>query len=80
MFNFKPLVVSIGMCFGIAGIMSAYAPQQSATLPTDHPVQLDRTGIAWVLPFELAQSRSNETGHPLLIKAVAFGTTVTGCW
>ncbi len=46
----------------------------------DHPVYLDRTGIEWVLPFERAQAAAKASGHPLLIKAVAFGTTKSGCW
>ncbi len=50
------------------------------TVAEDHPVHLDRTGIRWVLPFERAQAVAKERGHPLLIKAVAFGTTKSGCW
>ena len=50
------------------------------TVPDDHPVRLDRTGIDWVLPFERASAISRKSGHPLLIKAVAFGTTKSGCW
>jgi len=61
------------------------APAQAAkeTLPTvadDHPVRLDRTGIRWVLPYERAQATARKTKHPMLIKAVAFGTTKSGCW
>ena len=57
------------------------APKE--TIPTvadDHPVRLDRTGIRWVLPFERAQATARKTKHPMLIKAVAFGTTKSGCW
>ena len=50
------------------------------TVPDDHPVHLDRTGVRWVLPFERAHATAKERGHPLLIKAVAFGTTKSGCW
>ena len=46
----------------------------------DHPVHLDRTGIDWVLPFAAARDASQRSGHPILLKAVAFGTTKEGCW
>lgn len=55
-------------------------PKALPTVPDDHPVRLDRTGIAWVLPYERALATARKTNHPMLIKAVAFGTTKNGCW
>lgn len=56
------------------------AQDAPASLPNDHPVHLDRTGIEWVLPFAAAKQASEDSGRPLLLKAVAFGTTKEGCW
>ena len=50
-------------------------------VPADeHPVLLDRTGIAWQIPFDTARSRAIETKRLIAIKPVAFGTTADGCW
>jgi hypothetical protein len=56
------------------------SPEALPTVPPDHPVRLDRTGIRWVLPYERTQATARKTKHPMLIKAVAFGTTKSGCW
>ena len=45
-----------------------------------HPVLLDRTGIAWQVPFESAREKATESKRIIAIKPVAFGTTLTGCW
>ena len=67
-------VLSLALIHGLVG------EGDLPPVPDDHPVHLDRTGIDWVLPFERARAISRETGRPLLIKAVAFGTTRSGCW
>lgn len=56
------------------------AQDATPSVPEDHPVHLDRTGIEWVLPFSAAQKQAEISGRPLLLKAVAFGTTKEGCW
>lgn len=50
-------------------------PQPAAPSPC-----LDRTGIRWVLPFEVARARAATEKRLLLIKPIAFGTTADGGW
>ena len=66
----------------LVALLLAALPDRAAAqeVPEDHPVHLDRTGIEWVLPFEAAEARSKRLGRPILMKAVAFGTTRAGCW
>ena len=45
-----------------------------------HPLSLDRTGIEWTYPFEKAVERSRSSQRLLLIKPIAFGTTLAGDW
>ncbi|MFT4514088.1 MAG: hypothetical protein ACI89X_001422 [Planctomycetota bacterium] len=59
--------------------LSAYAAAQ-VSVPDDHPVRFDRTGIAWQLPFTKAAELAETSKHLLVIKPVAFGTTEEGCW
>ena len=42
--------------------------------------QLDRTGVAWTLPFATAQERARAERRLLLIKPIAFGTEKSGGW
>ena len=46
----------------------------------DHPLNKDRTGMPWVLPFEKAREEARARKRLLLIKPVAFGTTRDGGW
>ncbi len=46
----------------------------------DHPLNKDRTGMKWVLPFKKAQEKADAQGRLLLIKPVAFGTSADGGW
>ena len=45
-----------------------------------NPLLKDRTGMRWVLPFKAAQKAAAANGRLLLIKPVAFGTSVDGGW
>ena len=56
--------------------LALVAPQE----PDEHPLQLDRTGLEWVLPYDAAVEAAEERGRLLLVKPVAFGTTQSGCW
>ncbi len=58
---------------------SALAVAQ-VSIPDDHPVRFDRTGIKWHIPFENARQAAADSGRLLAIKPVAFGTTANGCW
>ena len=58
-------------------IATAVAQEDSAS---EHPVRLDRTGIAWYIPFESARIQATESNCLIAIKPVAFGTTPDGCW
>lgn len=51
-------------------------------LPTaaGHPLCKDKTGLHWVIPFRDALASARATGHALMIKPVAFGTTADGGW
>ena len=40
----------------------------------------DRTGTQWVLPFSAALAKAKKENRPLLIKAIAFGTSPDGGW
>ncbi len=83
-------VLLVGRLVGLPAVLAlVLAPSIQAeeppskplpTVPDDHPVRLDRTGIRWVLPYERTQATARKTNHPMLIKAVAFGTTKSGCW
>ena len=46
----------------------------------EHPLQKDKTGIQWVLPFEKAKEKASQKERLLMIKPVAFGTSVQGDW
>ncbi len=46
----------------------------------DHPLDKDRTGMKWVLPFNKAQEKAKAEKRLLLIKPVAFGTSRDGGW
>ncbi len=55
------------------------------TLPQDrerghHPLDKDRTGMEWVLPFTAAKAKAAKEKRLLLIKPVAFGTSRDGGW
>jgi len=56
-------------------ILAALAPIQDS-----HPLELDKTGMKWALPFERALESASERGRLLLIKPVAFGTSRDGGW
>ncbi len=45
-----------------------------------HPLQLDKTGMRWVLPFTRARQVAAERKRLLMIKPVAFGTSPDGAW
>ena len=40
----------------------------------------DKTGMAWVHPFESALEKAKSENRLLLIKPVAFGTSQDGGW
>ena len=42
---------------GVLFATSTLAPQD---VPADHPVRLDRTGIAWAIPFDAARSKAQD--------------------
>jgi len=44
------------------------------------PLNKDKTGIAWALPFKDALAKAEKANRLLLIKAVAFGTDSDGGW
>ncbi len=46
----------------------------------EHPLQLDKTGMRWVLPFARARKTAAERKRLLMIKPVAFGTSPDGGW
>jgi hypothetical protein len=45
-----------------------------------HPLSHDKTGVAWVYPFEKAQKQAAQQSRLLIIKPIAFGTSPDGCW
>ncbi|MEE8467908.1 MAG: hypothetical protein V3T22_05605 [Planctomycetota bacterium] len=45
-----------------------------------NPLQLDKTGMQWVLPFARARKVAAERKRLLMIKPVAFGTSPDGAW
>ena len=60
------------------------APQAEAIeqerASAQNPLQLDKTGMQWVLPFSRAQETAAESKRLLMIKPVAFGTSPDGAW
>ena len=46
----------------------------------DHPLNKDRTGMKWVMPFNKAHEKAQAQERLLLIKPVAFGTSSDGGW
>jgi len=46
----------------------------------EHPLEKDRTGMQWVLPFKQAREKAKQGRRLLLIKPVAFGTSPDGGW
>lgn len=42
--------------------------------------KIDRTGVAWVLPFSEAVEKARKEDRLLAIKMIAFGTNASGCW
>lgn len=46
--------------------------------PTREP--LDRTGVAWTLPFSSALARAKAEQRLLFVPVIAGGTDATGCW
>ena len=46
----------------------------------DHPLNKDKTGLNWVLPFKKAHEKAKQTQRLLMIKPVAFGTDRAGGW
>ena len=59
-------------------LLLAFAP--AVQDPEPHPLQLDRTGLEWVLPFAEARYAAERRGRLLLVKPVAFGTSKEGGW
>lgn len=55
------------------------ATAQQAPAPAPTP-PLDRTGVAWCLPFAAAQARSKQEQRLLFVPVIAGGTDATGCW
>jgi len=46
----------------------------------EHPLQKDKTGLKWELPFKKAREKAEKENRILLIKPVAFGTSKNGGW
>lgn len=63
----------------VFGAVSPARAQQAADA-ADSPLSLDRTGLNWVLPFEKARTTAGENNRLLMIKPVAFGTSLDGGW
>lgn len=41
---------------------------------------LDKTGVAWTLPFRAALARAKAEHRLLFVPVIAGGTDATGCW
>ena len=54
------------------------AASQEKTSP--QPAPLDRTGVAWSLPFAAAQARAKQEQRLIFAPVIAGGTDSTGCW
>ena len=52
----------------------------SVGVAQDHPLDKDKTGLTWILPFAKAQKVAEDGDRILLIKPVAFGTDKAGGW
>ncbi len=46
----------------------------------NHPLDKDKTGLNWVMPFEKAEAKAVANKRLLMIKPVAFGTSPDGGW
>ena len=55
-------------------------PAAFAAADETHPLNKDKTGMKWVLPFPKAQETAKQQGRLLMIKPVAFGTSADGGW
>ena len=56
-----------------------FTPMEVA-LAQDSCLEADKTGMAWVHPFEQALEKAKTDVRLLMIKPVAFGTTPDGGW
>ncbi|MDH3590858.1 MAG: hypothetical protein OER88_03210 [Planctomycetota bacterium] len=43
-------------------------------------LKMDKTGLAWIAPFDKALAAAKERSRLLFIKPIAFGTKPNGCW
>ena len=84
----QPILSLISM-IGVAALAST-CPSRAQEAPPKHqpkpqpkksnPLELDKTGLRWVLPFKTARERAAKTARVLMIKPVAFGTEASGGW
>jgi hypothetical protein len=51
-----------------------------AQVNESNPLKKDKTGISWTLPFKSALAKAKKENRLLLIKPVAFGTSLDGGW
>ena len=58
------------------GLLALAAPAAAK----DHPLNKDKTGIGWVIPFTKARAKAKTESRLLMIKPVAFGTSPDGGW
>ncbi len=65
-------------------LVAQEAPQAESIeqdrVSAQNPLQLDKTGMRWVLPFTRARKVAAERKRLLMIKPVAFGTSPDGAW
>lgn len=67
------------LLLAVCPMLACQDPGTSAAVQK-HPLGRDRTGLAWVLPFEKARAKAAAENRLLMIKPVAFGTTPDGGW
>lgn len=56
------------------------AASQEPKSTAQQPAVLDRTGVAWSLPFAAAQTRAKQEQRLIFAPVIAGGTDATGCW
>jgi hypothetical protein len=76
---FLNLSLSLGLSLAAQEAPRAESVEQDRT-SADNPLQLDKTGMRWVLPFTQARQTAAENKRLLMIKPVAFGTSPDGAW
>ena len=73
------LIASAVLLLASFGVAPASAKARAGR-QDDHPLQKDKTGLTWVLPFTKALKTAEDGNRLLMIKPVAFGTDKAGGW